>query len=77
VLDSTLSCGSVDKAAVGMVKEWGVKKIKLCVIVASPEGIEAFHAVGACHKGNWCTHVRVTNVDVYACGCSNIPMWRS
>jgi hypothetical protein len=28
-----------------MVKEWGVKNIKLCVIVASPEGIETFHAV--------------------------------
>eukprot|EP00284_Hemiselmis_tepida_P017287 CAMPEP_0174916360 /NCGR_PEP_ID=MMETSP1355-20121228/1779_1 /TAXON_ID=464990 /ORGANISM="Hemiselmis tepida, Strain CCMP443" /LENGTH=208 /DNA_ID=CAMNT_0016161361 /DNA_START=29 /DNA_END=652 /DNA_ORIENTATION=- len=43
VLDSTLNCGAVDKSAVGLVKEWGVQKIKLCVIVASPEGIKAFH----------------------------------
>eukprot|EP00918_Siedleckia_nematoides_P052408 GHVU01114520.1.p1 GENE.GHVU01114520.1~~GHVU01114520.1.p1 ORF type:complete len:208 (-),score=36.96 GHVU01114520.1:192-815(-) len=42
VLDPTLSCGAVARAAVRAAKEWGVKTIKLVTFVASPEGIKAF-----------------------------------
>merc|ERR1712216_14062 len=42
VLDATLSCGAVARAAVKTVKEWGVAKIKLVTFVASPEGIKSF-----------------------------------
>ena len=42
VLDATLSCGAVARAAVKTVKEWGVPKIKLVTFVASPEGIKSF-----------------------------------
>jgi uracil phosphoribosyltransferase len=44
VLDPALSCGSVAIASVGLVKEWGVKNIKLCTFVAAPEGVAAFEA---------------------------------
>mmetsp|Transcript_18824 Transcript_18824/g.45335 ORF Transcript_18824/g.45335 Transcript_18824/m.45335 type:complete len:208 (+) Transcript_18824:35-658(+) len=44
VLEPSLSCGSVAIASVGLVKEWGVKNIKLCTFVASPEGLAAFEA---------------------------------
>ncbi|EKX52742.1 hypothetical protein GUITHDRAFT_84688 [Guillardia theta CCMP2712] len=42
VLDPTLSCGSVARATVGLVKQWGVTNIKLATFVASPEGIANF-----------------------------------
>jgi uracil phosphoribosyltransferase len=42
VLDPTLSCGAVARAAVSTVKAWGVKNIKLVTFVASPEGIKSF-----------------------------------
>jgi len=44
VLDGTLSCGAVAIASVGQVKAWGVKNIKLCCLVASPQGIAAFES---------------------------------
>lgn len=42
VLDATLSCGAVARAAVKTVKDWGVQKIKLVTFVSSAEGIKAF-----------------------------------
>ena len=73
VLDSTLSCGAVDTSAVGLVKEWGVPKIKLCVVVASPEGIKAFHEVMLDACAQFCTLLFVLScTQVYMCVCACI-----
>ena len=41
VLDPMLATGVSSKAAVGFLKDRGVKHIKFCCIVAAPEGIKA------------------------------------
>ncbi len=44
VLDPMLATGGSAKAAVQVLKDWGVKRIKFVGLVAAPEGIQTLHS---------------------------------
>lgn len=43
VLDPMLATGGSATATVGILKEWGVQRIKFVGVIGAPEGIEALH----------------------------------
>ncbi len=43
ILDPMLATGGSAVATVGILKQWGVAKIKFVGLIAAPEGIEALH----------------------------------
>lgn len=44
ILDPMLATGGSATATVGILKEWGVQRIKFVGVIGAPEGIEALHA---------------------------------
>lgn len=44
ILDPMLATGGSATATVGVLKEWGVQKVKFVGIIAAPEGIEKLHS---------------------------------
>lgn len=45
ILDPMLATGGSAVATVGILKQWGVAKIKFVGLIAAPEGIEALHSL--------------------------------
>lgn len=44
ILDPMLATGGSATATVGILKEWGVQRIKFVGVIGAPEGIETLHA---------------------------------